>query len=160
MMRRLLTGIAVALAFAASAAAGTVPFTAESLAKIKAQYAGRPFVLSLWSFEECAYCIAELKQFGKLAQKRKRLPLVLVASDSPQHAPAIDSLLAELGLDAADSWVFDDAMPERLRHAVDPAWYGEVPRTYLYDAQHRRETVVGVLSEARLRAWLQRHVPE
>ena len=160
MMRRFFAAMVAALAVASSASAATVPFTADSLAKIKAQYAGRPFVLSLWSFEECAYCIAELKQFGKLAQKRKRLPLVLVASDSPRHAPAIDKLLAELGLAAAESWVFDDAMPERLRHAVDPSWYGEVPRTYLYDARHQRETVIGVLSEARLRAWLERNVPE
>lgn len=151
--------LAVLLFAAPVRAAETLPFTADSLARIKAQYSGRPFILSLWSAEECGYCIAELTLFGKLAKTRKRLPLVLVATDSAEHAPAIRKTLGQLGLAAVDSWVFDDAIPERLRHAIDPAWYGEVPRTYLYDASHRRETIVGVLSEQRLRAWLDRHVP-
>lgn len=160
MMRRFLLGMVAVLVFASSARAGEpVPFTADSLANIKAQYAGRPFILSLWSVRECAYCITELTLLGKLAKTHKRLPLVLVATDPPEHAPAMQKTLAQLGLAAVDSWVFDDAIPERLRHAIDPSWYGELPRTYLYDAGHRRETVVGVLSEQRLRAWLDRHVP-
>lgn len=159
MIRRLLLGVAVVLALAASpAGAGEpVPFTADGLAKIKAKYAGRPFILSLWSVNECRYCIAELALFGKLAKERKDLPLVLVATDSREFATAVDETLRQHGLARADSWVFDDAVPERLRHAIDPSWYGEVPRSYLYDAHHRRETIVGVLSEQRLRAWLEQN---
>ena len=158
MIRRFLSAIAVGLAFAASASAGEpASFTADSLARIKAQYAGRPFILSLWSVNECSYCIAELTLFGKYAKAQKHLPLVLVATDSPEFVPAIQTTLGQLGLGGMDSWVFDDAIPERLRHAIDPSWYGELPRTYLYDAQHRREAVVGVLGEKRLRAWLKKH---
>ncbi|WP_310446715.1 TlpA family protein disulfide reductase [Thiobacillus sp.] len=158
MIPRFLFGMVTVLVIAASAsAAEPVPFNVNSLAKIKAQYAGRPFILNLWSVNECSYCIAELTLLGKLAKTQRDLPLVLVATDSPEFAPAIQKTLSPLGLAGADSWVFDDPIPERLRHAIDPSWYGELPRTYLYDARHQRETIVGVLSEKRLRAWLKQH---
>lgn len=158
MIRRLLFWMVAVLVFAASASAREpAPFTVESLEKIKAQYTGRPFILNLWSVNECSYCIAELTLLGKLAKTQRRLPLVLVATDSPEFAPAMQKTLNPLGLAGVDSWVFDDPIPERLRHAIDPSWYGELPRTYLYDARHQRETVVGVLSEQRLRAWLKNH---
>src|SRR5512139_3723209 len=120
MIRRFVLGMVAVLVFAASASAGApAPFTADSLAKIKAQYAGRPFILNLWSVNECSYCIAELTLLGKLAKTQKNLPLVLVATDSPEFSPAMQETLGRLGLGRMDSWVFDDAIPERLRHAID-----------------------------------------
>lgn len=168
-MRRALAGILLSLAAWASpvGAAELRPFTADSLAAIKAQYAGRPFILSLWSVNWCGHCIAELTMLGKitaelsargtLAKAQKKLPLVLVSTDTPESAPALQNTLKRLGLARMDSWVFDDDIPERARHAIDPGWHGELPRTYLYDAQHQREAVVGVLSEQKLKAWLQKN---
>ncbi|MCD6706942.1 MAG: TlpA family protein disulfide reductase [Thiobacillus sp.] len=159
MIRRGLLGMALALAFSGSPAGAVepAPFTTDGLARIKAKYAGRPFILSLWSVNECSYCIAELTLFGKLAKAHKDLPLVLVATDSREFSPAIEETLRQYGLGRIDSWVFDDAVPERLRAAIDPSWYGEVPRTYLYDARHQREPIVGMLGEQRLRAWLEQN---
>jgi thiol-disulfide isomerase/thioredoxin len=137
------------------------PFTADSLAAIKAQYAGRPFILSLWSVNWCGHCITELTMLGKVAAEldargtQQKLPLVLVSTDTPESTPALQSTLKRLGLESVDSWVFDDAIPERVRYAVDPGWYGELPRTYLYNARHQREAVTGVLSEKKLKTWLQ-----
>lgn len=157
MIWRLLFGILAVLVLVAPARAGeAAAFTTDSLEKIKAQYAGRPFILNLWSVNECSYCIADLTLLGKLAKTHKRLPLVLVATNSPEYVRAMQKTLLPLGLGGVDSWVFDDPIPERLRHAIDPSWYGELPRTYLYDARHQRETVVGVLSEQRVRAWLKK----
>lgn len=158
MIRRFLFGMLVALVLGGSASAGEpAAFTTDSLTKIKAQYAGRPFILNLWSVNDCNYCLAELALLGKYTKMQKRPFLVLVEINSPDYVPAIQKTLGPLGLGAVDSWVFNDPIPERLRHAIDPAWYGEVPRTYLYDARHQRETIVGVLSEQRLRAWLKQH---
>ncbi|WP_324780716.1 thioredoxin domain-containing protein [Thiobacillus sedimenti] len=155
MIARILLAIMAALACSGVARAGEpAPFTADSLERIEARYAGRPFILSLWSVNECSYCIAELTLFGKFARTHRGLPLVLVAADSPAYVPAMRQTLERLGLAGVDAWVFDDPIPERLRHAIDPAWYGELPRTYLYDARHRRQAVVGELGERRLRAWL------
>lgn len=135
-------------------AAEPLSFRADSLEQIKAQYAGRPFILSLWSVNWCGHCITELTMLGKLAKTRRNLPLVLVATDTPEFSPAIQQTLKKLGLAGKDSWVFDDDIPERLRHAIDPAWYGELPRTYLYDARHQREVVMGVMDEQKLKIWL------
>ena len=148
--------IAIVCAFAVQAAE-PLPFRADSLEQIKAKYAGRPFILSLWSVNWCGHCITELTMLGKLAKTQRKLPLVLVATDTPEFSPAIEQTLKSLGLAGKESWVFDDDIPERLRHAIDPAWYGELPRTYLYDARHQRQAVMGVLDEAMLKAWLKQH---
>jgi thiol-disulfide isomerase/thioredoxin len=155
-MKRALTGVALWLAAWASpvCAFGPQPFTPGSLAAIQAKYAGRPFILSLWSVNWCGHCITELTMLGKVARTQKSLPLVLVATDTPEFSDSIQKTLKRLGLARMESWVFDDDIPERVRHAVDPSWHGELPRTYLYDAQHRREAVAGVLSERKLKAWL------
>jgi len=150
-------GLLIALALAQPVvAAEPLSFRADSLAAIEARYAGRPFILSLWSVNWCGHCIAELTMLGRLAKTGKRLPLVLVATDAPEFGDAIESTLQRLGLGDKESWVFDDDIPERLRHAIDASWRGEVPRTYLYDARHRRETVSGLLDENALKAWLKR----
>jgi thiol-disulfide isomerase/thioredoxin len=158
-MKRTFAGIAMLLAAWMSTAAATElqSFTPDSLAAIQKQYAGRPFILSMWSVNWCGHCITELTMLGKAVKRKKQLPLVLVATDTPEFSAAIQQTQKRLGLATVDSWVFDDDIPERLRHAVDPAWHGELPRTYLYDAQHRREAVVGVLSEQKLMAWLKLH---
>ena len=168
-MKRALACIVLSLAAWASTAgaAETQPFTADSLATIKAKYAGRPFILSLWSVSWCGHCIAELTMLGKvaaelaargkLARAQKQLPLVLVSTDTPESSPAVQNTLKRLGLAGMDSWMFDDDIPERLRHVIDPDWHGELPRTYLYDARHQREVVVGVLNEQQLKAWLQKN---
>lgn len=166
-MRRAFAGIVLSLLVWMSpvGAAELRPFTADSLAAIKAQYAGRPFILSLWSVNWCGHCITELTMLGKVAAElntrgtqakaQQKLPLVLVSTDTPESTPALQGTLKRLGLEGMDSWVFDDAIPERLRYAVDPVWHGELPRTYLYNARHQREAVTGVLSEKKLKAWLQ-----
>lgn len=138
-------------------AASPLAFTADSLAKIQAKYTGRPFILSIWSVDGCKHCITELTMFGKLAKTHKNLPLVLVSTDTPEFTPALIKTTQRLGLGKADSWVFDDAIPERLRAAIDPKWQGEIPRTYLYNARHERETIAGVVSEATMRKWLKQH---
>ena len=142
---------------APAGAAEPKAFTATSLATIQAKYAGRPFILSLWSVNWCGHCITELTLLGQVAKTRKQLPLVLVSTDTPESSVAIEQTQKRLGLAQVDSWVFDDDIPERLRQAIDPSWHGELPRTYLYDAHHQREAVTGVLSEVRLRAWLERN---
>lgn len=131
------------------------PFTADSLSAIQTQFAGRPFILTLWSLS-CHHCIRELQTLGRLARGRRSLPLVIVSTDTPAEAGEIQAALERFGLGRFDTWVFADAVPERLRHAIDPAWRGELPRSYLFDAAHRREAHSGLLGEARLEDWLQR----
>jgi len=144
--------------FTAPAAAQTRSFDAASMAAIEAEHAGKPFLLVLWSADGCAYCAKELVMLGELVKRRPDLPLVFVSTDSPEWAPEMEAMLAKQGLSNYPSWVFDDAIPERPRRAVDPKWHGDVPRTYLYDAAHARETVRGLLDPERLNAWIAQHL--
>jgi thiol-disulfide isomerase/thioredoxin len=153
MRMRPLSLLACLLAGSASAVE-LARFDSGSLATIEARHAGKPFILSLWSVNWCGHCIEELTLLGKLAKTDRHLPLILVSVDNPDDSAAIRDTLHRLGLAQAEVWVFDDPIPERLRASVDPSWQGDLPRSYLYDKAHRRQTVAGVLDEARLRSWL------
>ena len=143
----------------ATASAGELrPFTGDSLPAIQQQFAGRPFILTLWSLT-CHHCAKELQTLGKLARSDRKLPLVIVSTDTAAEAPEIRVALKGFGLERFDTWVFADAVPERLRYAIDPAWRGELPRSYLFDAAHRREVHSGMLSEAQLKNWLRQNRP-
>ncbi|MCC6657260.1 MAG: TlpA family protein disulfide reductase [Rhodocyclaceae bacterium] len=155
MMRAWLFAFALLGATSAVAAGRLQPFTGDSLSAIQQQYAGRPFILALWSLT-CNHCVKELQTLGRLARHDRALPLVIVSTDTPAEAREIRAALKRFGLAHLDTWVFDDAVPERLRYAIDPAWRGELPRSYLFDAAHRREAHSGLLGEAQLRDWLKR----
>ena len=157
-MRRIVHAVfTLWLAFgAAFALAGELqPFTGASLPAIQKQFAGRPFILTLWSLT-CHHCAKELQMLGRLVRSDRNLPLVIVSTDTPAEAPEIRAALKRFGLDRLDTWVFADAVPERLRYSIDPAWRGELPRSYLFDAAHRREAHSGMLGEAQIKAWLKR----
>lgn len=152
-MKKVLFALFLALASCLATAGELRPFTADSLATIKAQYAGRPFMLTLWSLT-CHHCAKELRTLGKLARKEGRLPLVIVSTDTPEDARDIHAALQRFGLDNLDTWVFADAVPERLQRVIDPAWHGELPRSYLFDAAHKGEAHSGMIAETRLGNWL------
>jgi len=45
-------------------------------------------------------------------------------------------------------------MPDKLRFYIDPGWYGELPRSYFYDAAQQRSGHSGALTRAQLQDWL------
>lgn len=155
-MKRLATALLflwLALGAAAAGAGELRPFTGDSLTAIRQTFAGRPFILTLWSLT-CHHCVKELQTLGRLARSERNLPLVIVSTDTPAEAPEIRAALKRFGLERFDTWVFADGVPERLRYAIDPAWRGELPRSYLFDPAHRREAHSGMLSEAQIKNWL------
>lgn len=129
------------------------PFRSGSLTAITAAREGKPFVLNLWSID-CPPCRAELALLAKLVREHPTFDLVLIAADDPADAGAAQALLAERGLSGVESWIFGEADPQRLRYEIDPAWYGELPRSYFYGPKHERIAVSGVLKEKQLSAWL------
>ncbi len=152
MIRRLLAACLL-IVLAGPASAELRAFTGDSLEAIKRDFAGRPFILSLWSIS-CSHCLRDLPMLKQAAARGANL--VLVSTDSLDDAEEIRAALRRAGLARGDSWVFADDVPERLRYAIDPDWHGELPRTYLYDRAHGREAVTGLLSRKQLEQWLQR----
>ena len=133
------------------------PFVAGSLAQIQSVRHGKPFVLAFWSIG-CTYCPSELKTLGGLKRRHPRLDIVLVATDSLETADQTAQLARSYGLGKVEQWAFADPMPERLRFEIDRRWYGELPRTHLYDRSHKVEAVSGIVPEERLQRWIRENL--
>lgn len=133
------------------------PFQASSLKQIESARPGKAFILSFWS-ATCTHCPAELRALGELSRRYPKLEVVLVAADTPAEIPELARLAADYGLARQPQWVFADEQPERLRHVIDRRWFGELPRTYFYDAGHRRQGHSGVIPAAELERWVDQHV--
>ncbi len=127
------------------------PFRAGTLAEISAIRAGKPFILFFWS-AQCADCRAQFGLLRELSQATPRVPLIIVSTDGPAAARA-GHALEEFSLDKEDLWAFEVADSAAIRRAVDAAWDGKLPRTYLYDASHARQTIGGKLDRGRLDGW-------
>lgn len=156
MKRYILLAIASCL-YAGLAMAEMSPFVGGSLQKIERQYKGKPFILGFWS-ASCTHCPSELKALGELTRKHSGLQIVLVATDTPAETPELERLAADYGVAKQARWVFADDQPERLRFEIDRRWYGELPRTYFYDARGERQGRSGVQPVEQLEKWVVEHV--
>lgn len=156
MKKFLLAACALLLLAAGANAAELRPFGAGEMARVLAQRQGRPFVLTLWSID-CTHCKGTLRQLAALAQTHPRLDLVVVSTDSFGEQKTIAAMLGATGLAARDTWVFGDEAPERLRFEVDRRWGGEMPRTYLFEGDHRVSAFSGPVDAAALKQWVARN---
>ncbi len=151
---RTLPALAAALLVAAAAGAGELRvFDAHSMQAIEKEHAGFPFLVALWA-TDCPPCRRELALLSGFAADHPEVPVVLIATDPPDNAEAVDEVLESFALPGADAWRFGDAGAERLRYAIDPAWRGEMPRSYLYDEDGHRVGISGPISTELLQRWL------
>ncbi len=134
--------------------AAPLPFTDGSFGTIVRAHQGKPFVLVFWSVD-CPPCIKELGTLTMALKRHPDMALVLVSTDDTAARPRIEEILNKHGLQQVESWIFADSQTRRLRDQVDANWYGELPRSYLFDAQHRRVPLSGEISAEQLEAWLQ-----
>ena len=152
-MKWLLALLLCLSAACASAAQEIKPFVRGSHQQIISARAGKPFAIVFWSLT-CTNCRDDLAMFGKLAQKHRSLDLILVATDSMEQKQEIASTLQQYRLERAECWVFADSYTERLRFEVDPQWYGELPRTYFFDAQGHVTAISGKLDREQTERWV------
>lgn len=145
----------VLVLFAATAAQAGEPraFASGTLQKIVAAHHGKPFILGLWSLS-CSHCREELTMLGQLLAGQPDTPLVLLSTDSIEQSADIAATLQGYGLSQVESWVFADTYTERLQYEIDNRWYGELPRTYLYEANGARTGHSGRLEQTFLQGWL------
>ena len=150
----LLAGLGLFVAAFAAGAAGLRGFGPGSLRDIQSAHAGEPFLLVLWSIT-CGPCREEFEMLAALRAERGPFPLVLVSTDELSDLPLATEMLQRYGLAEVESWIFADPDAQRLRFEIDPSWYGEMPRSYFYDAAHGREGISGGLKRERVEAWLE-----
>ncbi len=156
MINKLTIGLIVAMWVSGSIAGVTLKaFQTGSIDEISAERNGQPFIVVLWSIH-CPPCLRELTHLQQYKNKFSNSSLVLVATDGQQYFDTVQRILSDNQLDQMDNWIFTGPMPERLRYAIDPSWYGELPRSYFYDSAHQRSAHSGVLTRALLEPWLNR----
>jgi hypothetical protein len=131
------------------------PFDTGTAAALGKTYAGRPYILALWSVT-CEPCRQDMPHWGPLQRRHPGVPILLVATDPPSDRALVEKMLAQYDLGRVERWMFADDYVERLRYAIDPRWRGELPRTYLVDAARRTEAISGVVDPAKLEAWMAR----
>jgi hypothetical protein len=142
------------------------PFTAATPEALRAAHAGEPWVLVLWSVT-CEPCRAELAHWAERRRENPRIAIEIVSIDDAAEGEVAARLLAQAGFQRASpkravrpapaaQWIFADDYVERLRHAIDPGWHGEVPRTYFFDRQSGRTATSGALAPRDVADWMRR----
>lgn len=156
-MNRLLVVAALAASlYLPVAASASQAFRADSLAAITSRLCGKgPLAVAFWSLD-CAHCKEGLAALDKLRKHSRNLTLMLVQADAEDQADEGARRLKRFGIGGSERWIFADELHERVRYAVDPAWRGELPRSYLYGPDCQRVAVTGTLTAAQLQAWLAR----
>jgi thiol-disulfide isomerase/thioredoxin len=129
------------------------PFDANSMATIRVQYAGQPFVLAFWS-TGCEPCRKEMTLWRGLKLRYPHMPIVLVAADGPGAQNGITAFLMRYNPGPVQHWMFADEFAERVRYSVDKSWRGELPRTYFFDAAHVAEAHSGLLDRRIVEQWI------
>jgi thiol-disulfide isomerase/thioredoxin len=152
-MRALLA--ALILASAAASAGELKPFDGATPAAIAQMHAGKPYILVFWSLY-CDPCREEMHQWGALQRRHPKVPILLVSTDGLQARAMTEKYLATQRLGRVQTWIFSDEFTERVRHAIDPSWRGELPRTYLFDRAHRAVATSGKLAAREISDWIAR----
>ncbi len=132
-------------------------FDADSLAALRTVHSGKPFVLAFWSVH-CEPCRAEMADWKTLRRRYPGIPVVLVAADSLRERVVIDAFLKRYDPGSVERWAFADDFQERIRYSVDRSWRGELPRTYLFDTEHRGDAISGAIRLDAVNAWMKRQV--
>ena len=133
-------------------ARGIETFEQGSFAAVQNRHADSVVLLVIWSIE-CSHCKHDLARISERLRERPDLRVELIATDPPALRDAVRSTLKELGLAGAPSWQFGPAPAPRLRAAIDPEWFGELPRSYLLGPDGTRMGISGRLPEAALDHW-------
>ena len=154
-MKRAAFCLAAALLAPLAGAADTAikSFSPDSFAQIAAGARGKPQVVMVWSLD-CSYCEPSFEAL-KQAQRRGA-KVVTIATDPADDAEAtalIGRKLAKSGLQA-ETWAFGPAPADQLRHAIDPKWRGEMPRSYWFDGSGQVRAYSGVITAERVAAML------
>jgi thiol-disulfide isomerase/thioredoxin len=153
-LRRALIVAALAVHLASSAAgvgAGAErELTDSSFAELRAQHAGRPWVVHLWG-ETCGPCLADMPQWRAM-MKSVDVPLVLIQADA--STGRANRHLAANGLTQYPRWATRQGLDEFARARIDPTWAGELPRTLLIAADGSTTAISGTVDPTRLRRWV------
>lgn len=129
------------------------PFISGSYSQILTERRNKPFVFMLWSLD-CPSCYKELEMLSQFNKRHTDLNIVLISTDIEASYDEVQAVLSKYKLEQIASWIFRGESAERLRFEIDPAWYGELPRSYMIKTATKRQVVSGIIAEEKLLAWM------
>jgi thiol-disulfide isomerase/thioredoxin len=132
-----------------------MPFDMNTRKVIEKRYIDQPLIISFWSID-CPYCIDDLKKLGKALSKNTNVKLITVCVDGKESAKKAERILSQVNLPKHEKYQYAEVDEDRLRYNIDPAWYGELPRTYFYDAAHQVTPLSGKISNSFLDKWFKK----
>ena len=132
-----------------------MPFDMNTRKVIEKRYIDQPLIISFWSID-CPYCIDDLKKLGKALSKNKNVKLITVCVDGKESAKKAERILSQANLPKHEQYQYAEVDEDRLRYNIDPSWYGELPRTYFYDAAHQVTPLSGKISNSFLDKWFKK----
>jgi thiol-disulfide isomerase/thioredoxin len=132
-----------------------MPFDMNTRKVIEKRYIDQPLIISFWSID-CPYCIEDLKKLGKALSKNTNVKLITVCVDGKESAKKAERILSQANLPKHEQYQYAEVDEDRLRYNIDPAWYGELPRTYFYDAAHQVTPLSGKISNSFLDKWFKK----
>ena len=107
----------------------------------------------IWS-TDCPPCLAELQLVGEIKKENPKLNLAIISTNGIEEKAELDKILNRSSLTSVPSWAFSSKNSQQLKHSIDPRWYGEMPRSYFYDNQHKRKGYSGQLTRTRVISWM------
>lgn len=132
-----------------------MPFDMNTRKVIEKRYIDQPLIISFWSID-CPYCIDDLKKLGRALSKNTNVKLITVCVDGKESAKKAERILSQANLPKHEQYQYAEVDEDRLRYNIDPAWYGELPRTYFYDAAHQVTPLSGKISNSFLDKWFKK----
>ncbi|SIT48526.1 conserved exported hypothetical protein [Paraburkholderia piptadeniae] len=153
-MKRIGMALASALIAAGAQAGRLEPLHASEVNALFAASQGKPQIVEIWSLD-CGYCRENAARIVEWQKKHRDVRLTMIAMDTiDDNAAALLQVLASLPLPPQTAlYANAEAIPDKLRRALDPNWHGEMPRTLLIDAYGARQATSGLLQPAVLDAW-------
>jgi hypothetical protein len=153
-MKRILLSLAAFVVALNAQAVDLKPLRASDVDAVLATSQGRPQIVEIWSLD-CSYCRENTARIVEWQKKHRDVRLTMIAMDSiDDNAAALSQVLATLPLPPQTAlYANAEAIPEKLRRALDPNWHGEMPRTLLIDMHGARQASSGLLQPATLDAW-------
>jgi thiol-disulfide isomerase/thioredoxin len=141
--------IALLSAVPGLAAAGMPPVDEAGYAKTIAAQRGKVVLVNFWA-TWCAPCRKEMPGLAAIAKKfsSRGMVLVTISADEPEDAPAAAAFLEQSGV-RGPSYLKRTRDDDAFIRALDPAWSGALPATFLYDRKGRK--VRSFFGEAELR---------
>ena len=103
---------------------------------------GRVTLVNFWA-TWCTPCIRELPALARLREKfgNSGLNVILISANEPEERPEVFSLLRKKGI-TFTTYMKKSTDDATFMAAVDPAWSGALPATWIYGPGGKRLRVI------------------